>query len=78
MWLDADLELLWGARVKHKDTRPLLRTADPRKTLEEIFAARVPFYSRAELPVKAEAGLSIEEMADRVVDWRDGQPRPMC
>ncbi|WP_299424715.1 shikimate kinase [uncultured Shimia sp.] len=65
VWLDADVELLWN-RVKHKDTRPLLRTDNPRKTLEEIFEARVPLYSLADLPVKADAGLSIEEMADRV------------
>ncbi len=66
VWLDADVELLW-TRVRHKDTRPLLRTADPRRTLEEIFAARVPLYSLADLPVSAEAGLSIEEMAERVI-----------
>ncbi|MEX0310219.1 MAG: shikimate kinase, partial [Tateyamaria sp.] len=29
VWLNADLDLLWQ-RVRHKDTRPLLRTADPR------------------------------------------------
>ena len=65
VWLNADVDLLWS-RVKHKDTRPLLRTDNPRKTLEEIYAARVPFYGRADLPVKAEAGLSIEDMAERV------------
>ena len=32
IWLDADLSLLWE-RVRHKDTRPLLRTADPLATL---------------------------------------------
>ncbi len=67
VWLNADVELLWS-RVKHKDTRPLLRTENPRKTLEEIYAARVPLYSLADLPVVAEAGLSIEEMAGRVAD----------
>ncbi|TCL09246.1 shikimate kinase [Shimia isoporae] len=72
VWLDADVDLLWS-RVRHKDTRPLLRTPDPRKTLEEIFAQRVPFYSQAELPVKAVAGLSIEEMADRVIGEMAGR-----
>jgi shikimate kinase len=28
VWLKVDLDLLW-TRVRHKDTRPLLRTADP-------------------------------------------------
>ncbi|MEL7082222.1 MAG: shikimate kinase, partial [Pseudomonadota bacterium] len=41
VWLDADLDLLWN-RVRHKDTRPLLRTPDPKATLADIFAARVP------------------------------------
>ncbi|MGX9354063.1 shikimate kinase [Roseobacteraceae bacterium S113] len=67
VWLDADIELLWN-RVKGKDTRPLLRTPDPRATLEEIFNARVPLYSQADVIVPAEAGLSIEEMAARVSD----------
>ncbi len=67
VWLNADVDLLWS-RVKHKDTRPLLRTENPRKTLEEIFDARVPLYQLADLPVAAETGLSIEQMADRVAD----------
>ena len=33
VWLRADIDLLW-ARVRHKDTRPLLRTADPYATLK--------------------------------------------
>ena len=67
VWLDADLELLWQ-RVKHKDTRPLLRTANPRQTLSEIFDARVPIYAKAELSVQADPNYSIEDMADRVLD----------
>ncbi|MEM6941736.1 MAG: shikimate kinase [Pseudomonadota bacterium] len=64
--LDADVDLLWS-RVKHKDTRPLLRTADPKATLTALFAARVPIYAQADLTVPCEAGLSIEAMAQRVV-----------
>ncbi|GAA6181949.1 MULTISPECIES: shikimate kinase [unclassified Shimia] len=67
VWLNADIELLWS-RVKHKDTRPLLRTENPRATLEDIFASRVPLYSLADVSVDAESGLSIEEMAGRVAD----------
>ncbi|MDF1727641.1 MAG: shikimate kinase, partial [Sulfitobacter sp.] len=46
LWLDADLDLLWQ-RVRHKQTRPLLATADPRATLGEIYEARVPIYAKA-------------------------------
>jgi shikimate kinase len=66
VWLDADLDLLWQ-RVRHKDTRPLLRTDNPRATLAQIYAARVPLYAKADVVVKSLPDLSIEEMVDRVV-----------
>ena len=65
--LDADVPLLWS-RVKRKDTRPLLRTSDPRKTLEGLFSARMPFYELADLRVKGNPAYSIEEMTDKVVE----------
>lgn len=67
VWLRADLELLWN-RVRHKTTRPLLRTADPKATLSELLAARTPFYEQAQIAVEAEPGLSIEDMATKVVE----------
>ena len=66
VWLNADLDLLWQ-RVRHKDTRPLLRTPDPRATLAEIYAVRVPLYALADVTVVSLPDLSIEEMVDRVV-----------
>ena len=66
VWLKADLELLWS-RVRHKSTRPLLRTADPKATLAEIFEARGPIYAKAALHVPCDARFSIEEMADKVL-----------
>ncbi|WP_299041474.1 shikimate kinase [uncultured Tateyamaria sp.] len=66
VWLNADLDLLWQ-RVRHKDTRPLLRTANPRATLAEIYAARVPLYAMADVSVVSLPDLSIDEMVDRVV-----------
>ena len=65
--LDADLDLLWE-RVRHKDTRPLLRTDDPRRTLGEIFEARAPIYAKAELRAEARAEYSIEDMTEIVLD----------
>lgn len=67
VWLDADLDVLWS-RVRHKDTRPLLRTPDPRATLQRIFEARMPLYAQADLRVASEAGLSLEAMGGRVLD----------
>ncbi|MEN9408246.1 MAG: hypothetical protein RL216_220 [Pseudomonadota bacterium] len=66
VWLRADLDLLWH-RVRHKTTRPLLRTANPRETLRQLYEARVPFYSLADIAVDSAAELSIEEMAAKVV-----------
>jgi len=65
--LDADLDLLW-TRVRHRTTRPLLRTADPKATLAEIFETRAPIYALADLSVTARPEYSIDEMAVRVVD----------
>jgi shikimate kinase len=66
VWLDVPLDVLWD-RVRHKETRPLLRTADPRGTLAALYETRVPVYRLAELHVAAEAGYSIEETTGRVI-----------
>ena len=66
VWIDADLDLLWS-RVRHKTTRPLLRTADPYKTLSELYAARVPVYRLADLSVRTEPRFSIEDTARAVL-----------
>lgn len=73
LWLDADLDLLWE-RVRHKDTRPLLRTPDPRGTLAELYGKRVPVYRLAELRVKAEPGFSIEDTATRAIEVLASRP----
>ncbi|MEL7461447.1 MAG: shikimate kinase [Pseudomonadota bacterium] len=66
VWLDADVDLLWD-RVRHKTTRPLLLTEDPRATLAALFAARVPDYAKADVTVKTEPGFSIAETTEQVV-----------
>jgi shikimate kinase len=73
VWLRADLELLWQ-RVRHKSTRPLLRTANPRETLRELYDRRLPFYAKADLAVDSAADLSIEGMAARVVEALRARP----
>lgn len=65
VWLRADLDLLWQ-RVRHKATRPLLRTANPRETLATLYQARVPIYELADLTVESMADLSVDVMAQRV------------
>lgn len=66
LWLRADLELLWS-RVKHRDTRPLLRTPDPKATLAELLDARTPAYATAPLSLEVRAEWSIEQTSDAVM-----------
>ena len=73
VWLDADLNLLWS-RVKHKDTRPLLRTPNPRKTLSELYEKRVPSYALADLAVKARPDYAISDMAEAVLKKLRSRP----
>lgn len=67
VWIRADLDLLWN-RVRHKTTRPLLRTPNPRETLRALYEARVPIYQLADVVVDAAADLTVEEMAGRVLN----------
>jgi len=67
VWLRAEMSLLWN-RVKHKNTRPLLRTDDPRATLGALYDARVPVYAKADLTVEARPHYAIDTMADKVLD----------
>lgn len=73
VWLRADLDVLWN-RVRHKDTRPLLRTRDPRATLGALYAARVPLYGEADLVVDSDGQASIETMVDRVLVALETRP----
>lgn len=67
VWLDADLPTLWE-RVRHKDTRPLLKTPDPKGTLAALLEARRETYALAELRVETRSGFSIEETTRRVIE----------
>jgi shikimate kinase len=67
VWLMADLELLWN-RVRHKTTRPLLKTADPKGTLAALLTAREPVYAKAAVKVQARPEYSLEDMAGKVIE----------
>ncbi len=67
VWLRADVEVLWN-RVRHKSTRPLLHTDNPRATLGELYQARVPHYRAADLTVTSDGIATIDQMVDRVID----------
>ncbi|EEW26023.1 shikimate kinase [Rhodobacter ferrooxidans] len=72
VWLRADLETLWQ-RVRHKTTRPLLHTPNPRETLRSLQAARDPVYALADLVVDSAPDLPVEKMALRVIEALRGR-----
>ena len=69
----ADLELLWQ-RVRHKTTRPLLRTADPRTSLASLVEARTPIYALAEITVESQPYYTIDDMAGKVIEALESRP----
>lgn len=73
VWLKADLDLLWS-RVRHKDTRPLLRTDNPKQTLSDLLTERTPEYAKAEITVETRPEFSIEDTADRVIEALRARP----
>ncbi|MGV3576958.1 MAG: shikimate kinase [Devosia sp.] len=50
VWLKADLDVLFE-RVSRRSNRPLLKTADPKGTLEKLIEERYPIYAEADLTV---------------------------
>lgn len=50
VWLNADLDVLWE-RVNKRDHRPLLKTENPKATLENLMNQRYPIYAEADLTV---------------------------
>ncbi|MEL6608351.1 MAG: shikimate kinase [Pseudomonadota bacterium] len=73
VWLDADLDILWE-RVRHKNTRPLLRTPNPRQTLSDLLDARRPVYAQADLRAEAQPHYSIDDMTAAVIDTLAARP----
>jgi shikimate kinase len=65
IWLKADLDVLWE-RVNKRDTRPLLKTENPKQTLENLLIARYPVYALADLTVLSR-DVRKEIMADEVL-----------
>lgn len=73
VWLNPALETLWE-RVRHKDTRPLLRTPSPKATLEALFAERTPVYALAGLRIDVGRQASIDETTQTVIDTLTTRP----
>tara|TARA_R110002020_G_scaffold15221_1_gene54233 strand:+ start:1036 stop:1602 length:567 start_codon:yes stop_codon:yes gene_type:complete len=50
VWLKAEIDILFE-RVSRRSNRPLLKTANPRATLEKLIEDRYPLYAEADVTV---------------------------
>jgi shikimate kinase len=67
VWLDASAEVLYD-RLKDDDSRPLLQSPDPQKTLEVILNQRQPLYAQADLRMTISADDTPPQIAARILD----------
>lgn len=71
VWLKADLETLVNRCMK-RNTRPLLRTGDPREILSNLMDQRYPIYSEADIVVESGEGPH-EIVVNRIISALQGQ-----
>jgi len=65
VWLDAPVEIL-AERTARRDTRPLLRTDNPKGTLERLSDERRPSYAEAHIHVRSGDGAH-RDVVDSIV-----------
>ncbi len=71
VWLKADLDVLYE-RVARRSDRPLLKTEDPRATLEAIMEKRYPVYAQADLTIESYRGpieITVERVYRRLLEY---------
>ena len=74
LWLKADLDVLWE-RVNKRSHRPLLKTADPKATLEALMHQRYPVYAEADITVFSR-NVGKEAVVDDVIAAIAAHERP--
>ncbi|KGD87675.1 MULTISPECIES: shikimate kinase [Rhizobium/Agrobacterium group] len=73
IWLKADLDVLWE-RVSKRDHRPLLKTENPKQTLENLMIQRYPVYADADLTVQSgnvRKDVMVNEVLSAIVGMAD-------
>ena len=66
VWIKADFELLFQ-RVSRRSNRPLLKTANPRETLQKLIEQRYPIYAEADVTVVSR-DVPQDQVATEVID----------
>jgi len=72
IWLRADLSVLMR-RVGKRDSRPLLKAADPETVMRELIAARYPVYAEADITVESR-DVPHEAIVTEIVEALAGHP----
>jgi shikimate kinase len=66
VWIKADFDLLFQ-RVQRRSNRPLLKTANPRQTLQDLIDRRYPIYAEADVAVVSQ-DVPQDQVATEVID----------
>jgi shikimate kinase len=66
VWIKADFELLFQ-RVSRRSNRPLLKTANPRETLQKLIDVRYPVYAEADITIVSR-DVPQDQVAAEVID----------
>jgi shikimate kinase len=66
VWIKADFDVLF-ARVSRRSNRPLLKTPNPRETLQRLMEARYPIYAEADVTVVSR-DVPQDQVATEVID----------
>jgi len=66
VWISADFELLFQ-RVQRRSNRPLLKTANPRETLQTLIDKRYPTYAEADVTIVSK-DVPQDQVAEEVID----------
>lgn len=64
VWLKADFDVLMR-RIRRRNDRPMLKTADPAETLRRLMAERYPVYAEADLTIESREvphGIIVDEI----------------
>jgi shikimate kinase len=66
IWLKAEFDVLMR-RIRRRNDRPLLRTADPEVTLKRLIGERYPVYAQADITIESR-DVSHEVIVDELVE----------
>jgi shikimate kinase len=66
VWIKADFELLFQ-RVQRRSNRPLLKTANPRETLQNLIDKRYPTYAEADVTIVSK-DVPQDQVATEIID----------